>query len=398
MKIVIDATPIGVITLDKGGVYRYVFQLIDALSRLDSGERFLLFFNFFRRRHATAMAEVLQKLKLPGNFDTCVAKLPPRLSLPLGLPAELSTGRFDVFHSCMDRLPNLLLGKGVVTIHDIRYLEPDPPLVDPQALKWLHESPEWRTDYHNRIRLFGELRSTISRTVDKANRIIAVSRFTKGRLVERLGVHPDKIAVVYHGVDPRYRPQSQARETDVRERYGMPKRYVVYVGKLDPWKDLPTLFEAFAQLREKRVSLVVAGPLNWYKKYLDGRLHALGISERVHYTGYVAEEDLPAIYSAAECAVLPSLYEGFGLPVLEAMACGTLVVATSVGAVPEVAGECARLVSPGDRHAMAHAIDQVLGESRQREAIVKAGLARSAAFDWQKCAQETLAQYRYAVV
>jgi glycosyltransferase involved in cell wall biosynthesis len=397
MRIVIDATPVGVVTPDKGGVYRYIFQLINALARLDTGEDFLLFFNYFSRRHATAMEHTLARLNLPSNFGTRVARLPGRLWVPLGLPVEVSTGRFDVFHNCIDWLPRILLGKGVVTIHDVRYLEPNLPPIDPDSLKWLHESAEWQADYRNRVRHLGELKRTISRTVRKADRIITVSNFTKARLVEKLGVDPGRITVVHHGVDPRYRPQSSSRKAEVRQRYGLPQRYVVYVGKLDPWKDLPTLFEAIARSSERQVDLVMAGPCNWYKNYLDQRLHALGIAQRVRFTGYVAEEDLPAIYSAAECAVLPSLYEGFGLPVLEAMACGTPVVASGVGAVPEVTGECARLVRPGDSRAMTEALDELLAGERQHASMVEAGLARAAMFSWQRCAQETLAQYRYAM-
>lgn len=396
MKIVIDATPIGIVTPDKGGVYRYIFQLVDALTRLGGGDRFVLFFNFFRRRHAAAMAETLGRLRLPANFSTCVAKLPPRLWVPLGLPVELSTGCFDVFHNCIDRLPRILLGKGVVTIHDVRYLEADLPPIDPGALNWLHESAEWRTDYDNRMRHLGELRETIGRTVRHADRIITVSEFTKSRLVDRVGVDPGKVAVVYHGVDARYCPQSRARVSEVRARYGLPKRYLVYVGKLDPWKDLPTLFEALRLLRDAAPTLVIAGPLNWYKNYLDMRLHALGLVERVQYTGYVAEQDLPVIYSGAECAVLPSLYEGFGLPVLEAMACGTPVIATRVGAVPEVAAGCVHLVEPRDAPAMAQAIEQTLAAEGSRIAMIERGLARSASFGWERCARETLAQYRGA--
>ena len=396
MKIVIDATPIGVVTPDKGGVYRYIFQLVDALGRLETDDRFVLFFNFFRRRHAAVMAQIVNRLQLPANFTTCVARVPPGLWMPLGLPAESWTGRFDVFHNCIDRLPRLLFGKGVVTVHDVRYLEGDLPPVALEALEWLRHSPDWQADYRNRMRHLGELERTIASTVARAERIIAVSEFTKQRLVDKLKVAAQKITVIHHGVDPRYRPQSAAKKNEVRGRYRLPPRYVAYVGKLDPWKDLPTLFEALRRMKDKQVALVMTGPLNWYKSYLDQRLDALGLRERVHYTGYVEEDDLPGIYCAAECAVLPSLYEGFGLPLLEAMACGTPVVASRVGAIPEVGAGCVSLVPPQDAGAMSNALDEVLGSNADRETAAAAGLARSAAFDWHRCAIKTLAEYRIA--
>jgi exopolysaccharide biosynthesis WecB/TagA/CpsF family protein len=238
------------------------------------------------------------------------------------------------------------------------------------------------------------LRLTTRYHARAATRITADSYATRRDLIQMYGADPEKISVVHLGVDhDRFRPVADplALET-VRARYHTGKRFILHVGTLQPRKNLNRLLRAFATVARELpdVTLVLAGAQGWLAGDLEESIRHLGIDERVVLPGYVAGEDLPALLSAAELFVLPSLFEGFGLPVLEAMACGTPVFTSNTSSLPEVAGDAALLVDPLDKTGIARGIHLLLTQTALRAALRERGLAQAQAFTWDRTAGQIL--------
>jgi glycosyltransferase involved in cell wall biosynthesis len=228
-----------------------------------------------------------------------------------------------------------------------------------------------------------------------ADVIIAVSECTRRDAVRLYGIDQAKIRVVYEGVNPRFRPLDDREQLEaLRHRYALPARFLLYVGTIEPRKNLPALFEAFKQIGLPGVKLVIVGKKGWLYDETFARLQALGLEREVVFTGFVPDDDLPGLYTLAEAFVFPSLYEGFGLPVLEAMACGTPVITGNVSSLPEVMGDAGILVAPGDVGGLVTALKRVLTDSHLRAQMSAKGLAQARKFTWEKAAQETLAVYR----
>jgi glycosyltransferase involved in cell wall biosynthesis len=233
----------------------------------------------------------------------------------------------------------------------------------------------------------------------RASRIIAISEQTRRDLIAAYGLPPEKITVIYEAADPRFRPQSAESVAAVRARYGLPNRYLLFVGTIEPRKNLTTLLEAFSGIRnrEPRTKLVIVGRKGWLYEGFFRRLRALGLEGEVLFTGFVPDEDLPALYSAADLFVFPSLYEGFGLPPLEAMACGTPVVCSNTSSLPEIVGEAALTFDPLDAEEMSATIEEALDDAALREEMREKGLRQAAKFSWEKTAQETFQVYQEVV-
>ena len=231
--------------------------------------------------------------------------------------------------------------------------------------------------------------------VRRAACVLTDSHDTRADVIERLGVDEARVRVAWLAADPRFKPVEPDRER-LRERYGVGGRYVLAVATREPRKNLPTLLAAFERLAAgvDDAELVLVGGRGWRSAELERTLRAVG--ERVRVCGFVSEEELVSLYAGAACFAFPSFGEGFGLPVLEAMACGAPVVTSDATALPEVAGDAALLVDPHDPAALEDALARVL-ESRELAAALRvAGLARSAEFSWERCARETLDAYRAA--
>jgi glycosyltransferase involved in cell wall biosynthesis len=257
-------------------------------------------------------------------------------------------------------IPPAYRGPAVVTVHDLSF-EHDPSLMGP------------------RDRFF--FRTLVPRSARRADRVLAVSERTKHDLVERYAVADERIVVTPNAVDPVFRPNGDA---PVRGPYAL------FVGGIQPRKDPLAAVEALALL-DGELSLVLVGAEKRGGDEVRSAVKRLGLEQRVELTGHVERDELATLYRGAACLVFPSRYEGFGLPVLEAMASGTPVVAASTGAVPEVAGDAAILVEPGDPAAIAAGIERALAE---RGRLVAAGLERARRFSWAETARRTLAVYR----
>lgn len=251
----------------------------------------------------------------------------------------------------------------VVTLHDLAVLD-HPEWFRPAFARWY----AW----------------LLPRLARRVKRIITVSQFCAARLVDRLGVPEEAIVVIPNGVDARFRPQPRETVQSVRRALGLPERYVLYVGSLEPRKNLPVLLEAWRQVHAQLddLWLVIAG--GTYRSFREPGLREL--PPRTRLIGHVGDENLPGLYCGALCFVYPSLYEGFGLPVLEAMACGVPVIASDIPALREVTGNAGFLVPTDDVDAWARELTTVATSPFLRQQHVQRGLARAQAFSWERAA------------
>ncbi len=231
----------------------------------------------------------------------------------------------------------------------------------------------------------------------RARRLIAVSAHTAAETTRLLGVPSERIDVVYHGVDPAFHPLPADEVAVFRQRRGLPERFVLCVGTLEPRKNQTRLVEAFARIHDGQVKLVLVGGKGWLYDELFTRVEALGLSKEIIFPGYVMNDELPLWYNAATILAYPSLYEGFGMPVLEAQACGTPVLTSNVSSLPEAAGDAASMVDPYDVGALAAELDRLLTDKPLRHELRKRGLAHASQFTWPLMAQETADVYRRAL-
>ena len=236
------------------------------------------------------------------------------------------------------------------------------------------------------------LGSGLRRAVREADAFLAISENTKRDLVRLAGVAPERIHVTPLAADPLFRPQEDA---GTLARLGIDRPYVLYVGTLEPRKNITVLLRAFAALQDqdKETLLVLAGAKGWMYDEIFALTTQLGLKDRVRMLGYVSNEDLPVLYSQAQVFVYPSLFEGFGLPVLEAMQCGAPVITTNVSSLPEVAGDAGILISPDDVAGLTREMRSVLSEPERRADLSGRSLARAALFSWRKTAEMTAEVY-----
>lgn len=362
MRIGIDAR---IADYTTGGIARYTSQLVGGMRELEASDVELV-----------AVRSRKQRMAAPDTpaHEIVTVWTPPHHRLErYVLPWELRGAGFDVLHS-PDFIPPNGRWRKVITVHDLAFLR----------------MPELVTDASRRY--YGGIR----RAVREADAIIAVSRATARDLIELTGAHAEKVSVVYEAADSTLKPMpaGEAAAT-VRERFGLEGPYILFVGTIEPRKNLPRLLQAFSMLRrEFPARLVVAGGGGWLSDDVFATVQRLALSDGVVFLGEARPTDLRALYGAAEALALPSLYEGFGLPALEAMACGTPVVASDAGSLAEVVGDAGVLVRPDDANDIAHGLGWVLGNASFRNAIIQRGFTRAAAFSWQRAARETLEIYR----
>ncbi len=320
----------------------------------------------------------------------------PRLWTHARLSAELALHPPDLLFVPAHVLPlGVLLRRRmrtVVTIHDMGYLR-FPESHTPSQRRYLRLSTSW--------------------SARAASQLIAISNTTRDDLMRYAGVQPEKISVVHHGVSSRFRPvEDQRLIAATQAKYGITPPYFLYVGTVQPRKNLARLLEAYAQARTEVqglrteeedssvlspqssvLQLVIAGKRGWLTGEIERQATQLfgPGSPSVRFTGYIADEDLPALLSGALAFMFPSLYEGFGMPILEAMACGTPVLTSATSALPEIAGDAALLIEPEDTAAIADGLARLASDAVLRADLRARGLARAAQFTWKRCAEETLA-------
>lgn len=365
-----------VLTLRAGGTGRYAINLTRAMLAEAAARRPDLRFVIFTGPQTSRA--VMEEFR--GACDECFigAKSSVVRSLTL-VPAALRRRRIDVFHG-MDHVGVPFVGKSgkyVATVHDVI------PLILPETFTLRH-------------RLVA--RAALARVRRKADLVIVPSLAVKDDVERRLGLPADRVVVTPEGCEPRFRPAAARTVAEVAARYRLPPRYLLAVGVQDPRKNLTALLQAFARLRrhgdvDAGVQLVLAGTQGRLAAPLARTVRTLGLESAVVLPGFIDDDDLPAVYSGAAVFVFPSLYEGFGLPVLEAMACGAPVVTSNAASMAEVAGGAAMLVDPRDVAGLAAAVAQVLHDERLRERLRDAGLARARRFSWKTAARQTLDAY-----
>ena len=291
-------------------------------------------------------------------------------------------------------IPALLRRLGAHLYHSPYYLMPFRPRV--ACVVTIHDLIPMRFSQYFSTVQRAVYRLAVGRAVHAARLVIAVSEATRRDIVSVLHLDPRRVVVVPEGVDPLFRPQAPPVIEALRRRLGVPDRYALYVGSNKPHKNLVRLVDAWAAVRPE-VPLVVAGP--WDPRFPDARRRGatLEAAGRIRWIGYVPDTDLPALYAGAACVVVPSEFEGFGLPVLEAMACGAPVACATTGSLPEVAGDAAALFDPFDTDAITTTVDALLGDEAHRAALAHRGLAHAATFSWDAAARQTWDVYRRAV-
>lgn len=357
------------LVLNRGsGMRTYVGNLLGALVGQDTGDEFVCWYSYFRGSRPGGPRD--------PRVRHCVFRFPRRLLesswLRLGLPPiDLFTGPVDVFHSVHLIVPPQRRGVPVLTVHDLR---------------------EFRLPrLYPHLQRFRSARIAMAR---RARRVIAVSHSTRRDVLELMGLDPDRVRVIHNGLDPRYRhPPAHQERAAVRSRLGLTRPYVLVLGSRDPRKGMEDALEAFRRADLEGLDLVVAGSLSAEG---ERRAAAAGLGERLRLPGHLEDEALHALMAGAQAFLFPSLYEGFGLPVLEAMACGTPVVACHTSSLPEVAGDAALLVPPGDPPELARALERVVADGELRRNLIERGFQRCRLFSWERAARETLAVYREA--
>lgn len=366
MPIGIDYTPA---YAQGGGIGRYVRELIAALALQDASQPYRLFVAGARRAALPPAPSANFRYAPTRLSPLSLARLWQRARLPL--PVEFFTGKLRLFHATDFVLPPTLpRTPTLLTVHDLSFARL------PQAA-----AP----------RLKAYLEAVVPRSARRADHILADSAATKADLMDLYGIPESKISVLYSGVSAAFTPVRAAdAQAAVRAKYGIGRApYVLAVGTVQPRKNYERLMQAMAALpaRFADLKLVIVGGRGW----LDAPIHAQArvLGERVQFVGFADEEDLPTLYSAAACLAFPSLYEGFGLPVLEGMACGVPVLTSNVSSLPEVAGDAALMIDPHSVEAIRVGLIALLEEdSTARAARLERGFAQVARFTWQAAAAQ----------
>ena len=290
------------------------------------------------------------------------------------LPAALKRERYDLYHYPNFDLPPVARGPIVATCYDLEPLRH--PALFPRRLVWF-------------FRLF-------ARRLRRADRVITISEATARDVEELAGVARDRISAVHLGVDAHFTPADAEQRDRVRRRYDLPPRFVLYVGNTMPHKNVGRLVEALAIVRRScgDAALVIGGAPDKYRPAVEAAIETHGVGDAVRFLGAIEETDLPPLLSSASVFAFPSLYEGFGLPALEAMACGAPVVTSNRASLPEVVGDAAIQVDALDAGALASAIVRLLEDRAESARLAAAGLARARTFTWAKCARAHLDVYR----
>ncbi|PIR97672.1 MAG: glycosyltransferase family 1 protein [Candidatus Doudnabacteria bacterium CG10_big_fil_rev_8_21_14_0_10_41_10] len=365
---------------NRAGVAQYTYQLVKTLLKIDKLDEFVLFFDHRARGVVKEFLEPNTKIRF-FTFSEYKKYLPFFYSHVL-TASNIGHEKLDVYHSPANIIPFRYNGKFCVTVHDLAiYRRPDLfPSGQGFSVKYL-----------------------VPRSINNAAKIIAVSESTKKDVEIFFKVDPKKIKVIYEGVDhDRFVPGDKTEKLpeDLKRKYKISQQYILFVGTLEPRKNLIRLLEAYYQLTQKSLEfkdhyqLVLVGSKGWLYDEIFEEVENRNLQNNVVFPGYLVASDLPKLYAHATAFVYPSLYEGFGLPVLEAMASGTPVITSSVSSMPEIAKDAGLLVDPLDVEGLANAMEKIITDKSLQAELSEKGKKRSEKFSWEKCARETLEIYR----
>lgn len=369
MRIAIDAHSVGT---GLGGNESYATNLIEALAAIDSVNEYTLY---------VTRPEAVRRFsqRWPNFVVRQTRPHTPLIRIPLTLSAELRKNPVDVLH-VQFTAPPFAPCPVVVSIHDLSF----------EHLPETFKRRSW-----------AQLRLTVRRSARKATHILALSEHARADIVATYGISPDRVTAIPLAAADRFQPVVDERELQrVRHTYGIAGDYILTVGSIQPRKNLGRLIAAYARLRtDAKVGppqLVIVGRQAWLVGETLRAIRDSGFSDSIILTGYVPDDDLPALYSGARCFVYPSFFEGFGLPPLEAMRCGVPVVAGNRTSLVEVVGDAGVLVDPLNPEAIATGLSQVLSDEDLRQELGARGLERSRLFNWRETAKRTLEVYERA--
>ncbi len=358
-----------------GGIGRYTRGLITTLAQLDEQNRYRLLITPDAPMHG------LQSFANHANFSHVCYPLPEkwmtigwhRLYLPV--PVEWFSGAIELFHSPNFILPPTRRAKTLLTVHDLSFIR-HPQGAVPSLRKWLNQ--------------------VVPRSLARADHILADSENTRQDLRDIFNIPLENITVIGAGVEARFQPITEAQRLKmVRERYRLPEKFILGLGTLEPRKNFTGLMQAYAQSSVSQTHhLVIAGGKGWLVDDIFATAAHSPVTERIHLLGFVADEDLPALYSLADIFAYPSHYEGFGIPIIESMACGTPVVCANNSSLPEVAGQAALQISATDTHALAESLHRLATDVPLREQLIERGFLQAKKFTWQTAAQRLLSVYK----
>lgn len=360
MRVVIDALQAG----NRSGTGRYIEELVPALAALDADLEL----------HVVGLGTGTSESSRRACSRSPLSKT---YALHVTLPRLARRCSADLVHFTANvgalRMPR----NAILTVHDLSFLHHP---------EWFSGSRAW---YY---------RAAVPHSARTARRVIAVSRFTAGELQTWLGLPASRIDVVHNGISSRFQPAPPDARGLIRNTHRLPERFFLYVGTLEPRKNVPRLIAAWSLIaRETECDLVIAGREGWKTGPVRDAAEASPLRERIHFPGYIADEHLPALLSAATAFVWPSLFEGFGWPPLEAMACGTPVVTSNASSLPEIVEDAALTVDPYDTEALADAMRRIVADEALRGVLRGKGRDRAATFSWERAARETLAAYSRAM-
>jgi len=372
VHIAIDAHSVG---NQLAGNETYALNLIEALAEVDQSNQYTLYVT--RQSAIDRFANRWPNFKIKRTVPHT-----PLVRIPVTLSAELRRNPVDVLH-VQYTAPPLAPCAVVATIHDLSF----------------EHLPE---TFNRRSR--AQLRLTVRRTARKAAQILTLSEFSRQDIIDTYSIAPDRVSVTPAAAASHFKPiEDETELRKIREAYGIERDYILSVSSIQPRKNLIRLIEAYSCLRGLRPEgklpqLVLVGKRGWLDNETFRAAQRHSANNDIAFTGYVAEKDLPALYSGAICFVYPSFFEGFGLPVLEAMQCGAPVIAGNRTSIPEVVGKAGLLFDPFDTNSLVQALTRVLDDSEYRAVLRMQGLERARQFDWKQTARMTLQAYQKAIV
>jgi glycosyltransferase involved in cell wall biosynthesis len=360
----------------RAGLGRYSESLARDLLANDP-DRYALFYNQGKDGRLPVSLQGIDHKSVQWGYK------PWRMAILLAQLSGISFQRLipdaELFHSTEHLLMPLKNRPTVLTVHDLIY--------------------KLFPDYHKRLN-YWYLNLAMPLFCHRASAIIAVSEATKRDVVQYYGVDPAKIHVVYEAADEHFKPSTQTDIGRVRRQYDLPDRFLLHISTIEPRKNLNRLVDALQLLRreDENLSLILAGAKGWLYNDFFHRIEREGLTSIVRPLGWVPDEDLPAVIAAASLAVQPSLYEGFGLPILEHMACGQVVAASNSSSHPEVGGEAAAYFEATDSAEMASVIGRLLEDKVEYEYRRQLGLDQARKFSWRRAADETIAVYHELLI
>lgn len=351
------------------GVHQYIYNLINHLGADGEGFRYSALVGSGELPPNPAVTQIRSGLDTEQAFARILWE-------QLGQPAALRKIKADLVHGPVFVGPIVSPCPVVVTLHDLSFIR-------------------FPTLFRRGNRLYLTVMTRLS--AQRASRIIAVSAFTAKEAAALLGVPRERIDVVHNGVNRTFRPLPTSEVESYRRRRGLPQRFILSVGTLEPRKNLVNLVQAFARIRDGSTPLVLAGGKGWFYEELFAEVERLSLNDEVVFPGYIPQEELPLLYNAAEVFAYPSIYEGFGLPVVEAQSCGTPVICSNSSSLPEAAGDAAVMVDTRSVEALADGLSRLVTDPSLRGQLHQHGVEHASQFSWRRSAVLTSQVYRTAL-